>query len=58
MLQPAIYVTMVGVVVGPMNDSAFGVPFVFSVEAHCIPLAKTIDSWCEVDVVRNEYSLT
>src|SRR5690606_540563 len=35
-------------------DAAFLVPFVFAVELHPIPFLQRIDSWREIDIVRDQ----
>lgn len=51
--MPALWV-----VVGPMDEAAFGVPDVLAVEANAIAYFKFVDSWGDVDVVCDEKRLS
>lgn len=47
-----------GIVVGPVDDPAFGVPFILAVELHRVSCLQRRDSWSEVDVVCDQQGLS
>ena len=56
-LEPAGWMSTLRVVMGPMNDSSFGIPFVHSLELHFVALSQIRYSWRDIDVVGNEQRL-
>jgi len=53
MVQPTPFMTFARVMVGPMDNTAFRIPFIYTVEINMIAYSKISDSWCNIDIMRN-----
>lgn len=58
MLEPAVYMTLGGITMGPMDNPAFTIPFIFTKKFQPISLADIIDPGSEINIVGNQYRLT
>ena len=58
MLQPARYVAASGVSVCPVDDAAFGVPFILTRERYSVAVIQGWDAGRDVDVVGDQQGLT
>jgi hypothetical protein len=58
MLEPAVQMTLGGITVGPMDNPAFIIPFIFTKKFQPISLAYVFDPGSEIDIVGNQYRLT
>lgn len=56
-LQPTIDVSTSGIVMSPVHDAAFRIPFVFTIEGDRVAHFEGWNPWGQVDVVRNEQGL-
>lgn len=57
MLNPSPGMALLGIVMGPVDDPAFVVPFILAVKRDCISNTQVLDAWREIDVVGNENRL-
>ena len=51
MFQPARYMPMTRVMVRPVNDATFRIPFVFAMEVNNISKLQSIYSWSQINIM-------
>jgi len=54
MFQPAAAMAAAGIVMGPVHDATFGIPFVFPGKFYRVASFQVFDSRGQIDVVGNE----
>lgn len=57
MLEPACLVAPTWIMVGPVNNPTFCIPFVHTIEGNSVPCIQRCNSGGQIDVVSNEKSL-
>ena len=58
MLQPTAHMSTARVMMRPMDDAAFMVPFVFTIKLHSVTALEIGNARREIDIVRDQERLT
>lgn len=58
MQQPPPEMAPLRIVVGPMDDASFVIPFVLSAEDDRVASFEILDPWCHIDVVADQHGAT